>query len=70
MKNRKPAIILILLALTIMGYTRLEGIENIRTIQFLYIFATGALSALLIREVVKKYKGEIKPGPARFVDRN
>ncbi len=66
MKNRKPVIILILLSLTILSYTRLQGNENIRTIQFLYIFAIGALSALIIQEIAKKFKGEKNQQTARL----
>ncbi|WP_255036950.1 hypothetical protein [Lacihabitans soyangensis] len=39
------------------NYSRIIGNENIRTVQFLSIFAIGALTALLVREVAEKIKG-------------
>jgi hypothetical protein len=56
---RKATIpIAILLMLSIGNYSRIIGNENIRTIQFLSIFAIGALSALLIRELITEFKNK------------
>lgn len=55
MKNRLiPTAVLLMLSVG--NYFRISGNENIRTVQFLSIFAIGALSALLIRELIEKFK--------------
>ncbi|ULQ54669.1 hypothetical protein [Flavihumibacter fluvii] len=54
-KNRK-ILLAVLLILSIGNYTRIIGNENVRTVQFLSIFAIGALSALLIRELATQFK--------------
>ncbi len=51
MRNRRIILIAVLFMISIGNYSRIIGNENIRTIQFLSIFAIGALSALLIREI-------------------
>jgi hypothetical protein len=43
--------------LAIGNYFRISGNENIRTIQFLSIFAIGMLSGVIIRELIAKLKG-------------
>jgi hypothetical protein len=50
MKNRRR--------ISIGNYSRLAGNENIRTIQFLSIFAIGALSGLLLNEFITLFKGK------------
>lgn len=40
-----------LLLASLGNYGRMAGTEDIRTVEFLSIFAIGALSALLIREI-------------------
>lgn len=60
MKNRRTIIIAVILLLTIVNYSRIAGNENIRTIQFLYIFVMGALSSLLINEFVVLFKARRK----------
>lgn len=59
---RKPRLIVIavILLITVVNYSRITGIENIRTIQFLYIFVMGALSSLLISEFVVLFKSRRK----------
>jgi len=52
MEKRRRIIIALVLMLSVVNYSRLKGNENIRLIQFISIFAIGALAALLIREVV------------------
>jgi hypothetical protein len=54
-KNRN-ILLALLLILSIGNYTRIIGNENVRTVQFLSIFAIGALSALLIRELGIQFK--------------
>ncbi len=52
MERRRRIIIAVILMLSVVNYSRVQGNENIRLIQFISIFAIGALTALLIREVV------------------
>ena len=58
MEKKRKVILVILLMITIGNYSRLSGSENIRTIQFLSIFAMGALSALLINEFFTLFKAK------------
>ncbi len=60
MKNPRRIIIAVILLLTVVNYSRITGNENIRTIQFLYIFVMGGLSALLINEFVVLFKARRK----------
>ena len=57
MKNKRLVLLAVLLMLSVGNFTRIAGNENIRTVQFLSIFAIGALTALLVREVAEKIKG-------------
>ena len=52
-KNKK-VILTILLLVSLGNYGRMHGTENIRTVAFLSIFAIGALSSLLVREIFGK----------------
>lgn len=56
--KRRKIIIAIMLLISFGNYTRIKGTENIRAVEFLSIFAIGALSALLLREVFTKEKRE------------
>jgi hypothetical protein len=56
MKRRRSIAIAILLILSIGNYSRLSGSENIRAVQFLTIFAIGALSALLLQQIFIYFK--------------
>lgn len=58
MEKKRKIIIAVLLIITIGNFVRLKGNENIRTIQFLSIFVIGALSALLINELVVLFKAK------------
>ncbi len=58
MENRRLPIIAILLSLSIGNYARLQGTENIRTIEFVSIWAIGALSGLLIYGIIRKLRGD------------
>lgn len=58
MYSRKRAIVLaIMLIISIGNYTRIIDQGTIRTVEFLSIFVIGALTALLIRELAIKIKG-------------
>jgi hypothetical protein len=56
MKNKRIVILAVLLVLSVGNFTRLNGNENIRAIEFLSIFVIGAFSSLLIREVITLIK--------------
>jgi hypothetical protein len=58
MEKRRSILFAVLLIISIGNYSRIVGNENIRTIQFLSIFIIGALSALLIREIVTMIKNK------------
>lgn len=58
MENRRRVLIAVLLMISVGNYSRLTGNENIRTIQFISIFAIGALSSLLIREIALMVKSK------------
>ena len=60
MINARRIVIAVILLITIVNYSRITGNENIRTIQFLYIFVMGALSSLLINEFVVLFKARRK----------
>ena len=54
----KKIIISVLLLLALVNYGGMSGTEQIRTIEFLSIFAIGAISALLINAVFGKENEE------------
>lgn len=56
MEKRKLPIIAILLLLSIANYSRIEGTENIRAIEFLSIFVIGMLSGVLLVALANKFK--------------
>ena len=58
MKNNKLPIIGILLVLSIGNFSRMNGMQNIRAVDFLSIFAIGLLTGALISELVKKFKNK------------
>ena len=58
MEKKRRILMALLLAIAIIFFTRLSGNENIRTIQFIWIFLIGALSALLTNEFVSLFKGK------------
>jgi len=45
--KKRKIILTVLLLLTLGNHGRLQGTENIRTVEFLSIFAIGALSAFI-----------------------
>jgi hypothetical protein len=58
MENRRRILIAVLLLISIVNYSRITGNENIRTIQFVSIFAIGALSALLLNEFIRLFRAK------------
>jgi len=52
--KKKKIILTVLLLLALGNYGRMSGTEEIRTIEFLSIFAIGAISALLINVIFGK----------------
>ncbi len=57
MENNKRRILLaVLLMISIGNYFRIVGSENVRNVQFLSIFAIGAITALLIKELFGNLK--------------
>ena len=60
MINARRIVIAVILLITVINYSRITGNENIRTIQFLYIFVMGALSSLLINEFMVLFKAKRK----------
>lgn len=56
MENRKRRILLAVLLLISLGnYFRIVGNENVRSVQFLSIFAIGAITALLLKELKNSF---------------
>ena len=51
MEKRKTIILSVLLALSIGNYFRINDTAAIRTVDFLSIFAIGAITGLLIHEI-------------------
>lgn len=56
-RNRRAlAFTAILLIITVINYSMLADKEYIRTIQFLYIFVMGALSGVLLTQIVRAWR--------------
>jgi hypothetical protein len=59
MNTKKRRILVVVLLMVALGnYSRIKGTENIRTVEFLSIFAIGAMSALLLRDLFSNGKPE------------
>ena len=56
--KKRRIVIAVMLMLSIGNYVRMVGNENIRAVQFLSIFAIGALTALLIRSIAEEFKNK------------
>jgi hypothetical protein len=56
--RKRTGIICVLLSISIGNYSRIEGTENIRTIEFIAILVIGALSGLLLREIAEMIKNK------------
>jgi hypothetical protein len=52
----KRTVLAVLLIISITNYARISGNENVRSIQFLSIFVIGAISSLLLRDVVSSFR--------------
>lgn len=50
--NKKLIILTLLLIITIGNYTRIGNFESIRSVEFLSIFALGAITSLFLREII------------------
>ena len=55
MENRRSTILAVSLILAVINYSRIIGNENIRTVQFLSIFAIGAISGLLLQQIIARF---------------
>ena len=55
-KNRRIILLAVMFMLSAINFGRIAGSDNIRTVEFLSIFVMGALSSLLIRELIVKFK--------------
>ena len=56
--NRRRIIFAVLFILSVGNFSRIEGNENIRTVQFLSIFAMGMLFGLLVKEIVESIRNK------------
>jgi hypothetical protein len=54
--NQRVVVIAVLLMISCLNYGKIVGNDNIRPIQFLSIFAIGALSSLLIQQLIMRFK--------------
>lgn len=56
--NKRRIIFAVLFMLSVGNFSRIQGNENIRTIQFLSIFAMGMLFGLLVKEIVESIRNK------------
>lgn len=56
--NRRRIIFTVLFILSVGNFSRIQGNENIRIIQFLSIFVMGMLFGLLVKEIVESIKNK------------
>jgi len=54
--NKKVLILAILFLISVVNFSRIGNFESIRTVEFLSIFALGAITALLVREIIATLK--------------
>jgi hypothetical protein len=57
-RNRRRIIFAVLFILSVGNFSRIQGNDNIRTVQFLSIFAMGMLFGLLVREIVESIRNK------------
>jgi hypothetical protein len=50
--NRKRIVFAVLFILSVGNFSRIQGNDNIRTVQFLSIFVMGMLFGLLVKEIL------------------
>jgi uncharacterized membrane protein len=60
MKNRAISITAILLIISLGNYYRIISDGNVRTVEFLSIFAIGALSGVLLTQIITAIKDKNK----------
>jgi ribose/xylose/arabinose/galactoside ABC-type transport system permease subunit len=58
--NIRRIILAVLFMFSVANFSRIQGNENIRTVQFLGIFAMGMLFSLLVREIVESIRNKQK----------
>ncbi|WP_309613129.1 hypothetical protein [Flavobacterium sp.] len=56
--NRRRIVFAVLFMLSVGNFSRIQGNENIRTVQFLAIFAMGMLFSLLVREIIESIRNK------------
>ena len=56
--NRRRIIFAVLFILSVGNFSRIQGNENIRTVQFLSIFVMGMLFGLLVKEIVESIRNK------------
>lgn len=56
--NTRRIVFAVLFILSIGSFSRIQGNENIRTVQFLAIFAMGMLFSLLVREIIESIRNK------------
>lgn len=56
--NRRIIILGVLFMLSIGNFIRIKGNDDIRTVQFLSIFAMGMLFSLLVREIIESIRNK------------
>lgn len=57
-KRRRKVILLIVLLMMTANYSRITRNENVRMVEFLTIFAMGAVTSLLVREFAESRKNK------------
>lgn len=56
MKNKSIIVVALLLVVAIVNFARISGSTSIRTVEFLSIFAIGALAGVLLTFIFRKQK--------------
>lgn len=56
--NRRRIVFAVLFMLSVGNFSRIQGNENIRIVQFLAIFAMGMLFSLLVREIIESIRNK------------
>ncbi|WP_264520737.1 hypothetical protein [Flavobacterium sp. N1994] len=51
-RNKRRIIFAVMFMLSVGNFSRIQGNENIRTIQFISIFVMGMLFGLLLKEII------------------
>ena len=58
MKNNTLRVIAVLLVISLVTFSRMKGLENIRAVEFLSIFVIGLLSGVLLVGLIDKFKNK------------